>query len=99
MGIRSLSGAINKIAKAADKAHKANLRSRTAWDWLTETQKSFIKNGGLQGEFILMENNIHLNRRALDFAIIYQSQNTRMMNPVTRSQLKKFFKETGKKLE
>ena len=99
MGFRSLIGAVNKIAKAADKAHKANLRTRTAWDWLLEIQKSFIKNGGLEGEFILNENNLQLNRRALDFAIIYQSQNTRMMNPVTRRELKASFKEIEKKLE
>lgn len=86
------------MAKAADKAHKANLRSRTAWEWLIEIQKSFIKNGGLEGEFVLMQNHIQMTRRSLDFAIIYQSQNTRMMNPVARKEIKDFFKDIEKKL-
>ena len=98
LGFRSLKGSINKLARAADKAHKANLRARSSLDWLLEMQKLYVKKGGLITEFSIVNKHLHINRIALNFAIIYQSENTRMMNPVTRKELKTLFKNLEKSI-
>ncbi len=81
----------------AEKHRKDQLKARTAYDWLVEIQKEYIKQ--FQADDIKIEgNDISMTKNALDFSIIYQSNNTRLMNPVTRKQLRTFFKNLEKDL-
>ena len=98
MGFRSLNASIKKIGKMAEQQRKAQLKVRTMFDWLIEMQKDYNKQFGQSDDFTLTENNISLNKNTLDFCIIYQSNNTRLMNPVARKEIKALLKSLEKDL-
>ncbi len=99
MGVRSLNASIKKIGKLAEQQRKAKLKARTMYDWLVEMQKEYIKQYNQPDDFTLEENNLSMKKNALDFCIIYQSNNTRLMNPVARKEIKALLKNIEKQIE
>lgn len=99
MGFRSLNASIKKIGKMAEQHRKEQLKARTMYDWLVEMQKEYIKQFNQPDDFTLEGNNISIRKNALDFCIIYQSNNTRLMNPVARKEIKTLLKDLEKNLE
>lgn len=99
MGFRNLNASIKKLGKIAEKHRKEQLKARTMYDWLIEIQKEYIKQFNQPDDFTLEENNLSMKKNALDFCIIYQSNNTRLMNPVARKEIKKLLKNIEKQLE
>ena len=99
MEFRCLNTSIKKIGKLAEQEKKAQLKARTMFDWLIEMQKEYLKQFNQPDNFTLTESNISLNKNALDFCIIYQSNNTRLMNPVARKEIKALLKNLEKDLE
>lgn len=98
MGLRQLKGALNKLQKAKEKQRKAELKAKTAYDWLLIFQAEYFKSYDFPADFMLSSDHVEMNKRALDFAIISQSNNTRLMNPVARKELKSLLKDLEKKL-
>ena len=99
MGFRSLNASIKKIANAAEKHRKAQLKARSAYEWLTIMRDEYIKLYNQPNDFTLDGNTVEMNKNALDFSIIYQSENTRSMNPVSRKEIKTLLKNLEKNLE
>ena len=87
------------MANVVEKQRKDQLKSRTAYDWLTVMHDEYIKRYNQPNDFTLTENNVSMNRNALDFSIIYQSENTRSMNPVARKDIKSLLKGLENNLE
>ena len=99
MGFRSLNASIKKMANTIEKQRKAKLKAMTAYDWLTVMRDEYMKRYNQPNDFVLNENNVSMNKNALDFSIIYQSENTRSMNPVARKDIKSLLKRLEKNLE
>ena len=99
MGFRSLNSSIKKLATTLEKQRKAQLRTRSGNQWLAVMRDEYIKQYNRPEGFVINETNVTMNRHALDFSIIYQSENTRLMNPVTRKAIKSFLKDLEKDLE
>jgi len=99
MGFRSLNSSIKKLANTIEKQRKAQLKARSAYQWITAMHDEYIKRYNQLNDFTLNENNVSMNKNALDFSIIYQSENTRSMNPVARKEIKTLLKGLEKDLE
>lgn len=99
MGFRSLNASIKKIGRLAEQQRKVRLKARTMYDWLVEMQKEYLKQYNQPDDFTLEGDNLSMKKNALDFCIIYQSNNTRLMNPVARKEIKALLKNIEKQLE
>ena len=99
MGFRSLNASIKKMANAVEKQRKAQLKTRTANEWLAVMHDEYIKRYNQPNDFIIDGNNVTMNSNALDFSIIYQSENTRSMNPVARKEIKLLLKHLDTSLD
>lgn len=99
MGIRKLKGALNKYQKMKDDQRKAQLKARTMYDWLVVMQEEYLRIHDKPENFVIKESNLTMRKDALDFSIIYQSENTRSMNPVARKEIKLLLKNIEKQLE
>lgn len=99
MGFRNLNASIKKLTATIEKQRKAKLKALTAYQWLMIMRDEYIKRTNQSDDFTIVDSNVTMNKAALNFSIIYQSENTRLMNPVARKEVKSLLKNIEKKLE